>query len=204
MTLGEKIKEARKQAGLSQEQLSEKLGISRSAVAKWEIDKGIPDVDNLKALSQLLGISIDYLLDNGENLDKSVIKEPIDLSKYEGGTREKKKDRCVREKYPDAKINPLLAKKKLPRGQRIFDNLLGIFTDAPFGTADVYNDLKNMDKQYYLAEQNGRQFLVLVTDEFIVSRELSQKQYDGKFEIGDIKFTKCAYEVSLFAERKQE
>lgn len=36
MTLGEKLKEARKQAGLSQEQLSEKLGVSRSAVAKWE------------------------------------------------------------------------------------------------------------------------------------------------------------------------
>lgn len=74
MTLGEKIKEARKQSGLSQEQLSEKLGISRSAVAKWETDKGIPDVENLKALSKLLGVSIDYLLDNGENLDKSVIK----------------------------------------------------------------------------------------------------------------------------------
>lgn len=46
MTLGEKLKEARKQAGLSQEQLSEKLGVSRSAVAKWETDNGIPDVDN--------------------------------------------------------------------------------------------------------------------------------------------------------------
>lgn len=55
--------------------------------------------------------------------------------------------------------------------------------------------MKDLDKQYYLAEQDGRQFLVLVTDEFIVSRELSQKQYDGKFEIGDIKFTKCTYEV---------
>lgn len=42
MTLGEKLKEARKQAGLSQEQLSEKLGVSRSAVAKWETDNGIP------------------------------------------------------------------------------------------------------------------------------------------------------------------
>ena len=45
MTLGEKLKEARKQAGLSQEQLSEKLGISRSAVAKWETDKEIPDIE---------------------------------------------------------------------------------------------------------------------------------------------------------------
>ena len=71
MTLGEKIKEARKQAGLSQEQLSEKLGVSRSAVAKWETDKGIPDVENLKALSSMLSVSIDFLLDNGESLEKS-------------------------------------------------------------------------------------------------------------------------------------
>lgn len=195
MTLGEKIKEARKQSGLSQEQLSEKLGISRSAVAKWETDKGIPDVDNLKALSQFLGVSIDYMLDNGENLDKSVIKEQIDLSKYEGSSCGKKKNKCVREKYPDAKINPLLAKKKLTKGQRILDNLLGIFTDAPFGTADAYNDLKNMDKQYYLVEQDDKQFLVLVTDEFIESRELVHKQHAGKFEIGENKFTKCTYEV---------
>lgn len=62
MTLGEKLKIARKQAGLSQEQLSEKLGVSRSAVAKWETDNGIPDVDNLKTLSRLLNVSIDYML----------------------------------------------------------------------------------------------------------------------------------------------
>ena len=194
MTLGEKLKEARKQAGLSQEQLSEKLGVSRSAVAKWETDNGIPDVDNLKTISGLLNVSIDYLLDDGENIDKSVIKEPIDLSEYEG-SRRTKKDKCIREKYPTAKINPLLAKTKLTRGQRIFDNLLGIIADAPFGTADVYNGLKNTDKQYYLAKQGDKQFLVLITDEFIISRELANKQYSSKFEIGNIEFTKCTYEV---------
>ena len=73
MTLGEKLKIARKQAGLSQEQLSEKLGVSRSAVAKWETDNGIPDVDNLKTLSRLLNVSIDYMLDNGEAIDELVI-----------------------------------------------------------------------------------------------------------------------------------
>ncbi len=50
MTLGEKLKEARKQAGLSQEQMSQKLNVSRSAIAKWETDNGIPDVENLKAI----------------------------------------------------------------------------------------------------------------------------------------------------------
>lgn len=171
MTLGEKLKEARKQAGLSQEQLSEKLGISRSAVAKWEADKGIPDIENLKALSGLLGVSIDYLVNNGEDLDKAVIKEAIDLSKYDGKN-------CYEKK-----------------GQRIFDTVLGILTDAPFGTLDVFNELKNTDKQYYLVEQDNKQFFVLVTDEFILSRKLVQKQYSEKFEIGDTKFTKCTYEV---------
>ena len=69
MTLGEKIKEARKEHGLSQEQFAEKLCVSRSAVAKWETDKGTPDIENLKAISSLLNVSIDYLLDDGEKHD---------------------------------------------------------------------------------------------------------------------------------------
>ena len=51
MSLGEKIREQRKQAGLSQEQLAEKLNVSRQAITKWETDKGIPDVANLIAIS---------------------------------------------------------------------------------------------------------------------------------------------------------
>ena len=76
MTLGEKIKEARKQCGLSQEQLAEKMAVSRSAVAKWEANNGLPDIDNLKALAQLLNVSIDYLLDDGEVIDEVVMREP--------------------------------------------------------------------------------------------------------------------------------
>ena len=51
MSLGEKIREQRKQAGLSQEPLAEKLNVSRQAITKWETDKGIPDVANLIAIS---------------------------------------------------------------------------------------------------------------------------------------------------------
>lgn len=191
MTLGEKLKEARKQTGLSQEQLSEKMGISRSAVAKWETDKGIPDIDNLKMLSQLLGVSIDYLLDNGKNLDKVVITESIDLSMYEQKSNRMKKDKIVREKYPDAEIVSLFAQVKLAKSEKVIDNLVGFLTDAPFGIPGLINDVKNADKEYYLVEQNQKQFLVYVSNEFIVSRELVQKQYAKKFEIGNMKFTKC-------------
>ncbi len=70
MTLGEKVKFARKQAGLSQEQLAGKLGVSRSAVAKWEANNGIPDIDNLKILSHLLGVTIDELVNDSVSFDK--------------------------------------------------------------------------------------------------------------------------------------
>ena len=91
MTLGEKIKEARKQAGLSQDQLAEKLSVSRSAVAKWESNKGLPDVSNLKALALLLNVSIDYLLDDSDAMAQIVIREEYDLSSYGKGSRKKKK-----------------------------------------------------------------------------------------------------------------
>ena len=59
MTLGEKIREARRKCSLSQEQLAEKMSVSRSAIAKWETDKGLPDVGNLKVLArEKIGVSL--------------------------------------------------------------------------------------------------------------------------------------------------
>ena len=63
--LSEKIKLLRKQAMMSQEQLAEKLNVSRQAVTKWETDAGVPDIENLLALSSLFCISLDELLGSG-------------------------------------------------------------------------------------------------------------------------------------------
>lgn len=71
MTFAEKLKLIRKQAGFSQEQLAEKLGVSRQAVTKWETDTGIPDIENMRAISVLFDISIDELLSNERGLKKS-------------------------------------------------------------------------------------------------------------------------------------
>lgn len=62
MTFAEKLKSIRKQTGMSQEKLAEKLGVSRQAVTKWETDAGIPDIENIMAVSALFDISIDELL----------------------------------------------------------------------------------------------------------------------------------------------
>lgn len=47
MTFAEKLKELRKQKGISQEQLAEKIYVSRQAITKWESGNGIPDIENL-------------------------------------------------------------------------------------------------------------------------------------------------------------
>lgn len=64
MTFAEKLKALRKQTGMSQEQLAEKLGVSRQAVTKWETNAGIPDIENIMAIATLFGCSIDELLMN--------------------------------------------------------------------------------------------------------------------------------------------
>lgn len=194
MTLGEKLKEARKQAVLSQEQLSEKSGVSRSAIAKWETDNGIPDIDNLKALSKLLNVSIDYLLDDGESIDELVMREPYNLAEYGKGSKGKRKDRAVRNKFPDAEIHALIGEQKLTKGEKVIDNALG-FLGGPFGIPGLINSVNNMDKQFYLVEKNGKQFFVTVTDEFIETHQLAKRVNGKKIEIGNWKFTKCEYEV---------
>ncbi len=62
MILADKIIELRKKAGLSQEELAEKVGVSRQSVSKWEGALSIPDLDKILQLSEIFGVSTDYLL----------------------------------------------------------------------------------------------------------------------------------------------
>lgn len=62
MTLGAKIQALRADAGMSQEDLAERLVVSRQAVSKWELDKTVPDVKYIVTLSELFQVSTDYLL----------------------------------------------------------------------------------------------------------------------------------------------
>ena len=62
MILADKIIDLRKKAGWSQEELAEKLGVSRQSVSKWEGAQSIPDMNKILQLSELFGVSTDYLL----------------------------------------------------------------------------------------------------------------------------------------------
>lgn len=66
MEFHEKLQELRKQKNLTQEELSEILFVSRTAISKWESGRGYPSIDSLKAIAEFFGVTIDELLSNGE------------------------------------------------------------------------------------------------------------------------------------------
>ena len=74
--LSEKIYTLRRKSGLSQEQLAEKIGVSRQAISKWEGGLSTPELDKLRALSELFHVSIDELTNEQEASAASGGKEP--------------------------------------------------------------------------------------------------------------------------------
>ena len=75
MALGQNILEARKKNGLSQEQLGEKIDVTRQTISNWELDETAPNPDQLKKLSKALNVSVDDLIDNDlQNVVLSKVK----------------------------------------------------------------------------------------------------------------------------------
>lgn len=66
MIFSEKLAVLRKNKGLTQEALAEKLNVSRQAVAKWESGQAYPDISNLIQISNLMNVTVDYLVRDGE------------------------------------------------------------------------------------------------------------------------------------------
>jgi transcriptional regulator with XRE-family HTH domain len=200
MTFGEKLKKARIEAGYTQNELANKLMVSRAAIAKWESNRGVPDVTNLKAIAEVLSVSIDYLLDDGSVLDFSVTKKAIELAKYGDNkklSRLKKieiKEQIIREEYPDAEIIRLTVTKiKNTKRETIADEAIGWFSlimgGIPlFGTQEFGKTVNSLDQQYYLVNEEKAQYFVLLTDEHLISRTLTERITDKKFEIEDKRF----------------
>lgn len=63
MNLGNHLMQARKKAGLSQEAVAEKLGVSRQTISKWETDETVPDIYQSKKLAKLYHLSLDELIE---------------------------------------------------------------------------------------------------------------------------------------------
>lgn len=190
MTFGEKIKEARKEAGLSQEQFAEKMSVSRSAIAKWESDRGMPDVNNLKVMAHLLDVSVDYLLDEDEKLSFNETKEAIDIESFEvsGKCRDKRDAACYSRFSAADAIYPLIRRKKMSKAEWLTDFIAG---PGIIQGAEYLSD----SSAYYLVESGGKQLLVNVSADFIISRELANKVDPKRFDFGNYTFKKAAYQL---------
>ena len=68
MTFGEKLKKLRTDKSLTQDELAEKLYVTRTAISKWESDRGYPNIDSLKQISKFFSVTVDELLSSGELL----------------------------------------------------------------------------------------------------------------------------------------
>ena len=78
MTLGERIRQCRMDAHLSQEKVAELVGVSRQAVTKWETNQSAPSTDNLFRLAEILGTTVDFLA-SPEQSEEISLAEQIHL-----------------------------------------------------------------------------------------------------------------------------
>jgi len=74
MTLAEKLLQLRKKEGYSQEELANKLNVSRQAISRWEMGTSVPDSNNVLQLSKLFSVSTDYLLNDEYTSDEDLPK----------------------------------------------------------------------------------------------------------------------------------
>lgn len=94
MEWNERIAAARKAAGLTQEALGEKLGVSRQAVSKWESGQAVPDLDTVAKLCLALGFSADYLLFGREDAPAPAESAPAESAPAESAPGPTYPDTC--------------------------------------------------------------------------------------------------------------
>ena len=78
MNMADRIQYLRKTKGLSQEELADKVGVSRQAVSKWESGESVPNTETLKLLSKLFDVSINTLLGSPQKLICQCCGMPLD------------------------------------------------------------------------------------------------------------------------------
>lgn len=182
MTLGEKLKEIRKRFGLSQEQLAEVMNVSRQAITKWENDGGIPDVSNLQELSKVFGITVDYLLNDENQLPALQLREVLDKDKYKN--KISSYAMILREYYAEPyEVYNLVRGKKMTKLGWILD----LFTWGVHDDIDGISDLS----PYYLVKKDNLKLLVNIKDWVLEVIELPSNTNDKKFSYGNNKFINC-------------
>lgn len=193
MTIGEKIKEVRKNFDLSQYGLAEKLNVSRQAITKWETGEGLPDTENLKNMSKLFGVSIDYLLNDEENTSITILKETLDMSEF-GDKRANQLCNILEKYFKDCEIYSLHHTRKYGKEESLLNNLLlGMIDQAQLvdnPTSYLCNFLiKKNDKKYLVyIDETSIQIQIIpeginTEKKFVIGNE--QYKNMGKLKIGE-------------------
>lgn len=186
MTLGQKLKEIRKKFGLSQEQLAEIINVSRQAITKWENDSGMPDISNLQELSKVFGLTVDYLLNDQNQLPALVMKKELDKSKYKN--KLSSYSEILEEYYGEPyEIYVLTREKEMNLIEFLIDLFVGGSTTEmiyPIETADVLSDLS----PYYLVKKDNLKLLVNIKNWVLEVVELPSSTNDKKFVYGKNRF----------------
>lgn len=151
MLLGNKISILRKESGLSQKQLADKLGVSRSAIAKWESEKGIPDIENLVIISEYFGKTIDFFL-----TDNEVVLTELEDEKSKGLENRNE----ISEEYIG----------------KLCDILLGGWNDGVYDAVIMGDD---KDFVFYQVEHKGERYGA-ISKSCITGVNISKNQKDSK------------------------
>lgn len=180
--LGEKIKSIRKSFGFTQEELAEKLNVSRQAIAKWEIEGGVPDTENLKALSKLFGVSIDSLLDNDKDMSFVVLHQEIDIKEYGKGINEQQKNVINKNFDKSWKVYILTSDTKPFSAEDIIETITN-------GLSEIPNVIKAFKEFHYLAVKDNYRLFVTVNKNMIDIKTLPSNIDIKKFELDNRIYT---------------
>lgn len=96
MTFSEKLTDLRRKSGMSQEQLADRLGVTRQSVSKWEGGTAMPELVKLISLSELFDVSVDYLVKDRLDSPEEAERGGDDLSARQADRLEKKVDELTR------------------------------------------------------------------------------------------------------------
>ena len=187
MKLSEKIKSYRKSFDLTQEELAEKLNVSRQVITKWESELGMPEVSNLKALAELFNVSVDFLLDDEQEIEYPIFKVKYELEKNNYSNRYDYAVNYLKDKYSNDEIYVLT---QIENGERSF--LTKVFSFITICVSDVSSIIEWFKDLaiWFVVENSKRKLLIKVTKEYIETRELSSLINTDKFTYDKNKFIK--------------
>lgn len=192
MKFNEKLKEYRKIFGLSQEKLAEKLNVSRQVITKWENDGGLPEISNLQTVAKLFGVSIDYLLDEGQNVDYPILRDEIILDKNNYSNRYDYVVSYLKEEYTDQ--GNIYALTEVGKENSKLTEMIDFLT---FGISNLsyITEWISSPAIWFVVEMKTQNLIVKATRNVIEIRELSSIVDTNKFTFDKTKLLKLKNKI---------